>query len=605
MILDTATLGVAFVLLSAVLGGLLLVAWVMDRERSLAWWGSAFCLAALGMSLVSLGQSNPNGTVLFIANALVIGAYSIQHAGCRIFTHRPLSPLIGLAGLAGWIVAWPFVRDSFEARFLLMSLVISGYSSASAWELWRMSRVRLRSQVLASTLLAANAVVHILRGSFLAVEHLVPWTDAFTERWSAEVGLSLLLYVPVLAFVFLWMSKERIEQSYEGAVEELAEARVTAEKASSAKTEFLASMSHEIRTPLNGVIGSAELLMQSGTLTPEQHQHAERIRKSGAALLTVVNDVLDFSKIEAGAIELDPQPFWPKALVEECVSIVDDAARRKTLSIRVDTGDRLPERVVGDEPRLRQVLLNLINNAVKFTPRGGITVALQHESASATHERLHFAVSDTGIGIPDSKLSRLFERFSQVDGSTTRQHGGTGLGLAISKRLIELMGGTIGVTSEAGRGSTFWFTVVLPRARDSETTVLDHAPVPPQRRRGARILLAEDVAINQEIAAAILQRGGYEVDVVGDGSEAVKAVQERDYDLVLMDVQMPVMDGIDATHHIRALNGPVRDIPIIAMTANVYAEQVSTFKASGMNDHVGKPFRAEELYSAIDRALDG
>ena len=603
MNLDTATLGVAFVLLSAVLGALLLVARVLDRERSLAWWGTAFCLAALGMSLVSIGQSNPGGNVLLVANALVILAYSFQHAGCRVFNHRPLNPWIGLGGPILWFLAWPFVSASFEARFLLMSLLIAGYSSAAGWELWSPRPRRLRSQILAAGLLFANAAVHLMRGAVLLLVQVMPWAAPFTERWSAEVGLGLLLYVPVLAFVFLWMAKERIELNYIAVVEELAEARIAAEKASSAKTEFLASMSHEIRTPLNGVIGSADLLMQSGTLTSEQLRHADRIRKSGSALLTVVNDVLDFSKIEAGAIELDPQPFWPKALVEECVSIVEESARRKKLVVRIDTGDRLPERVVGDEPRLRQVLLNLINNAVKFTPAGSVTVTLRHEAASPGFERLRFAVSDTGIGIPEAKLGRLFERFSQVDGSTTRRHGGTGLGLAISKRLIELMGGTIGVTSEPGIGSSFWFSVELPRASDGHSAAMSDLPSPVRSRGSARILLAEDVEINQEIASAILRRGGYEVDVVADGSEAVKAVQERRYDLVLMDVQMPVMDGIDATAHIRSLDGSVRDIPIIAMTANVYAEQVSAFRASGMNDHVGKPFRPDELYAAIDRAL--
>jgi signal transduction histidine kinase/CheY-like chemotaxis protein len=500
------------------------------------------------------------------------------------------------------LAAWPFVRTSFEARFLVMSVIIVGASLASAFELWRGPPPRLRSQGLASLLLLGCAGVHALRAALLGLDDLLPWAAPFAERWSAEVGLMLLIYVPVLAFVFLWMSKERIERGHRAAMEDLAVARAAAERASSAKTEFLASMSHEIRTPLNGVIGSAELLLD-GSLTADQHQHAERIRKSGSALLTVVNDILDFSKIEAGAVELDPEPFWPRALIGECVAITEEAAKRKNLILDFDTGDALPRRVIGDEPRLRQVLLNLLNNAVKFTTEGSVTVSLSHESVSPTHERLRFAVTDTGIGIPEDKLDSVFERFSQVDGSTTRRYGGTGLGLAISRHLIALMGGELGVDSRPGQGSTFWFTVTLPRATQDEAARPERSEVRRPHRRGVRLLLAEDVEINQEIATAILERAGYAIDVVPDGAAALRAVQERDYDLVLMDVQMPVMDGIEATSRIRSLDGPVRLIPIVAMTANVYAEQIASFTSHGMNDHVGKPFRPDELCGVIERVL--
>ncbi|GJD48026.1 Sensor histidine kinase RcsC [Methylobacterium crusticola] len=378
---------------------------------------------------------------------------------------------------------------------------------------------------------------------------------------------------------------------------ELAQAR--AESASRAKTDFVAMMSHEIRTPLNAIKGFTDLLAAEPDLGPVQRRYAANAATASAALRTIVDDVLDFTKIEAGQCALDLRPFDLGRVVEDAVAMVSHDARSKNLPIEVDIDPDLVPWRRGDEARLRQVLVNLLGNAVKFTEAGCVRVTLRPEG-QGTHG-LRVAVTDSGIGIPADRLGRLFRVFSQADSSTGRHYGGTGLGLAISKRLVELMDGRIGVESREGSGSTFWFKVRLPPEAPAAT-----APPPLHRNalsRAARLLLVDDLAINLELAKVVLERAGFVVDVALTAAAAVAAVPEGRYDLLLIDVVMPDMDGMALTRAIRGLNHPARHVPIIAMSANVLPEQVAVYRAAGMNDHVGKPFAWEELYATIERWL--
>lgn len=396
-------------------------------------------------------------------------------------------------------------------------------------------------------------------------------------------------------------------------------ATAEAERASAAKSEFLAAMSHEIRTPLNGILGYADLLLDRPGHDAEDRRRVELIRVSGEALLTVVNDVLDVSKIEAGQFELDPLPFALGKLIDDTVAIMRGIALKSALTIAVQVDPNLPPVVVGDANRLRQVLLNLLNNAVKFTPAGSVTLTVRHEgsrplASGGTAEALRFAVTDTGIGIAPSRRHRLFKPFSQVDGSISRRFGGSGLGLAICHRLVAMMGGEIGVESEEGAGSTFWFSLALPRGEFRSAAARDpHPPVPgtgAASERASRILLVEDVPINQTLARAVLEAQGYRVEVAGNGAEAIAAVEASyggsdgaadPFAVVLMDVQMPGMDGLTATRRIRAMGGPAARLPIVAMTANVLDGQVQDLIAAGMDDHVGKPFKRAHLGAVIER----
>ena len=385
---------------------------------------------------------------------------------------------------------------------------------------------------------------------------------------------------------------------------EIAEqARIEAEAADCAKTEFLATMSHEIRTPLTAITGFTDLLSRRGKLSKEQRRYLELIRTANTALLTIVNDILDFSKVEAGQLELQSRPFSLSALIHDAAMIAQPAAAKKSLTVKWTLERNMPEWLVGDDARLRQILFNLLNNAVKFTEAGSIAVTVCPKLSSDGQELVHFAVTDTGIGIARELQHRLFKQFSQTDGSINRRFGGTGLGLPICKRLVELMGGQIGVISDASKGTTIWFTARLPAAAQPHPAprMTNTAEVFALNR--GKILLVDDLETNREIVGAYLEDGGYDAVSVGSGAEAISRLRKEKFDLVLMDIQMPDMDGVAATGIIREMGSPVRDIPILAMTGNVLPQQIQVFIKSGMNDHVGKPIERTNLYTKLWRWL--
>jgi signal transduction histidine kinase/CheY-like chemotaxis protein len=556
-----------------------------------------------------------------------VGAESYRMAPLRIGTAAAATVILGIA--VGWDQAfgWAGALAAFEAWGLIASRPLEkrartrrGWLVSFFWANMGMSL--LWSGMGLILWLAPNPVCHMAAIAFWA-GHMIYAQYFYLKSWASMFQTALITAVAPIAIPliiphyrgmdqFILMSvvglcvahavngaliNVRSARTLERTQRRLVDAKDEAEAASRAKSAFLATMSHEIRTPLNGVLGMTQA-MAMDDLTPSQRQRLDVVRQSGEALLAILNDVLDLSKIEAGKLSLETIEFDLADLVQGAYQAFTVLANKKGLSFRLDiAGAEGTYR--GDPTRIRQILYNLISNALKFTHEGEIAVR-----ADAPDGRLRLVVSDTGEGIAPDKLADLFGKFTQADASTTRRYGGTGLGLSICRELAALMGGEVGAESRLGEGSTFTVSLAVPRtgeARPAPALPSPDSPASEALPSGLRVLAAEDNAVNQLVLKTLLHHAGVEPVLVGDGAQAVAAWAREPWDLILMDVQMPVMDGPTAVREIRAreaAEGRART-PIIALTANAMAHQIAEYMAAGMDGHVAKPIEARALFEAL------